>query len=52
MILAVGKGLRRCNHDRFARVDTQWVEIFHIADRNTVIVLVAYHFVFYFFPAL
>ena len=32
-------------------MDTQRVEVFHVADRDTVVETVAYYFVFYFLPA-
>ena len=31
-------------------MDTQWVEVLHVADRDTVVVTVANHFIFYLFP--
>ena len=52
MIFGVGKCLRRSNDDRLAGMNAQRVEILHIADRDTVVISVAHHFVFYLFPAL
>ena len=51
VIFAVGQSLRRGNHNRFARVDTERVEVFHVADRDAVVEAVAHHFILHFFPA-
>ena len=50
MVLAVGERLRRRNDDGFSCVNAQRVEVFHVADRNTVVETVADNFIFYFFP--
>ncbi len=50
VVFGVGKGLRRGNHNGFARVDAQRVEVFHVADRDTVVVTVAHHLVLDLFP--
>ena len=52
VIFAVGQSLRRSNHNRFARVDAERVEVFHVADRDAVVEAVAHHFILHFFPAL
>ena len=51
VVLGVCERLRGGNDDGLARVDTQRVEVLHVADRDTVVVAVAHHLVFYFFPA-
>ena len=51
VIFAVGECLRRSHHDTFARVDTQRVEVLHVAYRDAVVVAVAHHLVFNLFPA-
>ncbi len=33
-------------------MDSQWVEVFHVADGDTVVEAVAHHLVFHFFPSL
>ena len=50
VIFAVGEGLRRSNHDTLARMDAQRVEVFHVADRDTIVIAVAHHLIFYFLP--
>ena len=52
VIFAVGQRLRRGNHDRFARVNAERVEVFHIAHRDAIVEAVAHHFILHFFPAL
>ena len=52
MIFAIAKRLRWSNNDTFTRMDTKRVEILHVADCNAIVVAVAYHFVFNFFPSL
>ena len=52
VILAVGQCLGRSYHYRLTRVDAQGVEVFHVTDRDTVVVPVSHHLVFYLFPAL
>ena len=43
--------MRRCDHDAFAGMNAQRIEVFHVTNRNTVVETVANHLVFYFFPA-
>ena len=50
VVFRVGEGLRWRDDDTLARVDAQWVEILHVAHRDTVVVTVAHHFIFYFLP--
>ena len=51
MVLAVGECLRRGYDDTLAGMDAEWVKIFHVADGDAIVVLVAHHLVFYFFPS-
>jgi len=51
MILAVGERLRRSDHDRLAGMDAERVEILHVTHRDTVVVTVSHHLIFYLFPA-
>ena len=46
LILLVGQRLARSHHDRVARMDADRIDVFHIADRNGRIVVVADHLVF------
>ena len=50
MVFAVGQCLRRSDHDTFAGMDAQRVEVLHIADRDAIVETVAHHFIFHFFP--
>ena len=52
VIFRVGEGLRRSDNDRLASVDTEWVEVLHVADCDTVVVAVAHHLVLNLLPAL
>ena len=52
MIFFVCKRLGRCHYDTFACMDSQRVEVLHVADRDTVVITVADHLVFDLFPAL
>ena len=52
MVLTIGKCLRWRHDDTLARMDAQRVEVLHITNRDTVVVLVAHHLVFYLFPSL
>ena len=52
VVFGVGQGLRRGDDDALAGVDAQGVEVFHVADRDTVVETVAHHFILHFFPAL
>ncbi len=51
MVFGVGECLRRGDDYAFACMDTQGVEIFHVADGDAIVVTVAYYLVFNFFPA-
>ena len=50
VVFAVAERLTWCYNDGLTRMDPQGVEILHVADGDTVIVLVAHHFVLYFLP--
>ena len=52
VVVAVAQGLGRGHDYGFAGMDAERVEVFHIADRNTVVVAVADDFIFDFLPAL
>ena len=52
MVILVGKSLRRSHNDRFAGVDSERIEILHVADGYTVVETVTDNFIFYLFPAL
>ena len=52
VVVGVGEGLRRRNHDTLAGVDAQRVEVLHVTDRDAVVEAVAHHLVFHFLPAL
>ena len=52
VVVFVGKSLRWSDYDTFAGVDTERVEVFHVADCDTVVKAVAHYFIFHFFPAL
>jgi len=51
LVLAVCQSLARRNDDRFAGVDAERVEVFHVDDGNAVVGVVADDFVLDFFPA-
>ena len=51
VVFAVGQCLGGSDDDTFARVDTQRVEVFHVAHRDAVVKAVAHDFIFDFFPA-
>ena len=50
MVFLVCQRLGRSNHDGLAGVDTQRVEVLHVADRDTVVVTVTHHFILDFLP--
>ena len=52
VVFVVGERLGRRYHDAFARMDAQRVEIFHITDRDAVVVAVADDLIFNLLPAL
>ena len=52
MVFRIGQRLGRCNHDALPGVDTQGVEVFHVANRDAVIEPVADHLILHLFPAL
>ena len=52
VVLGVGERLRRRNDDRVARVDAERVKVFHVANRNAVVVGVAHDLVLDLLPAL
>ena len=51
VIFLIRQGLTRRHDDTLARVDAHRIEIFHIADGDAVVVVVANDFIFDFFPA-
>ena len=52
VILTVVECLGGGNDNGFSGVDAQWVEVFHIANRDTVVIAVAHHFILNLFPTL
>ena len=50
MVFAVRERLRRSHHNAFARMDTQGIEVLHVAYGDAVVEAVAHHLVFYLFP--
>ena len=52
VVITVGEGLGRGYDDGFSGVDAQRVEVLHVADRDSVVIAVADHFIFDFLPAL
>ena len=50
LCLFIGKRLAGCDNDGIARMHTNGIEIFHVADRNAVAVVVAHDFIFNLFP--
>ena len=51
IVVVVGQGLGRSHDDALSGVDSERVEVFHIADRDTVVITVADNFIFNFLPA-
>ena len=52
MIFTVCKCLRRSNNNTFTGMNTQRIEIFHVADSDAIVEFVPYNFIFNFFPSL
>ena len=52
VVVGIGQCLAGGNHDAFARVNAQRVKVFHVAHRDTVVIAVAHHLVFYLLPSL
>ena len=52
VIFAVREGLRRSNYDGLSGVDSERVEILHVADRDAVVIAVADNFILHFLPSL
>ena len=52
VILTVGECLRRGNNDTLTGMNTERVEILHVTNRDTVVILVAHDLVFYLLPSL
>ena len=50
VVFLVGESLRRSHHDTLAGVDSERVEILHVADSDTVVITVPYHLVLNLFP--
>ena len=51
LVLQVVQGLARCDDDGVARMDADGVDVFHVADDDAVVGLIAHDFVFDFLPA-
>ena len=51
VIIGIAQGLGGSDHDRLTRMDAEWIEVLHVADRDTVVETVAYHLILYLFPA-
>ncbi|MPM21681.1 hypothetical protein SDC9_68126 [bioreactor metagenome] len=51
VIFAVGKRLRRGHHDAFPGVYAQRIKVFHVTNRDAVVVPVAYHFILNLLPS-
>lgn len=52
VVLIVAQGLRRCDHNGFTSVDTHWIEILHVANRDAIVVFIPHHFVLQLLPTL
>ena len=52
VVVVVRECLGGSHDDTFAGMDSEGVEVLHVADRDTVVETVAHHFVFHFLPAL
>ena len=52
MVFAVGERLGWSHYYTFAGVNSERIEILHITHGDAIVVTVAYHLVFHFFPAL
>ena len=52
VVLTVRQGLTGSYHDRLAGMDTEGIEILHVANGDTVVITVANHLVLYLLPAL
>ncbi len=52
MVVVVGECLGGGHDDRLAGVDSQWIEVLHIADRDAVVIPVADNLILDLFPSL
>ena len=52
VVVLVGQGLRRSDDDRVPSMYAKGVEVFHIADCDTVVLRISDDFIFNLFPAL
>ena len=52
MILRIAQGLRWSDNDTLTGMDSQWVEVLHVTNCDTVVVTVANHLILNLFPAL
>ncbi|OQB98105.1 MAG: hypothetical protein BWX81_00627 [Spirochaetes bacterium ADurb.Bin110] len=50
VVFPVGQGLRGSHDNAFAGVNAQWIDVFHVTNRNTVVRLVSHNLVFDFLP--
>ena len=52
MIVFIGESLRGSHNDTFTCVDSEGVEVLHVADSDTIVETVAHHLILHFFPSL
>ena len=52
VVFVISQRLRGSDDDTLTGMDTEWVEVLHITDGDTVVVAVTYDFVLDFLPAL
>ena len=52
MILCIAQGLRWSDDDTLTGMDSQWVEVLHVTNCDTVVVTVANYLIFNLLPAL
>ena len=51
MVFSVGKGLRGCNYNTFTSMDTQGVEVLHVANGDAVVEAVANYLILHLLPS-
>ncbi len=51
LAVVIGKCLCRSDYDTFTCMYSEGVEVLHIADRDTVVITVAHHFILNFLPS-
>ena len=52
VVIVVAECLRRSHHDTLSGVDSERVEVLHVAHGDAVVIAVAHHLIFHLFPAL